>query len=156
MAGAIAHYKGKYESEQDDRKYFQSLHDSNISYASDKEFKKAIDSFNLPISSRHIDEVNHITTRTESIVKTTIYDTLINGNRYHYTKWNNGYSSIDGVFEQGARLTHRDTLDIILAWHNTKRFLGIFGYARKDSLQIYNKDPDSKILIHSFRRLKKK
>ena len=50
-------------------------------------------------------------------------------------------------------MTHKDTLDVVLHRKPTKKFLFI-KYAKKDTLEILNKDVNSKYNIRSFRRKK--
>ncbi len=142
----------KYHKEKNKKEFFESLHNSNISYADKHEFKKAIDTLGLPEKTKFVQEVNHVNIRNEVYVKTILKDSVV---RKACIDWTDGYSSLIGCFSDSVKSVRKDTLDIVLVRKPTKWFLGIFGHAKKDSLVLHNKDPHAFYKIKSFRRLKK-
>ena len=151
FVAAFTFIYAEWRHEKQRREYFQDLHDSNISYANKKDFNNAIDSFKLPIKVRNVKEVNRIVTTTTNNVITTIRDSISGTTSLRCIDWSNNYSSLKGCFETGVKMTHKDTLDVVLHRKPTKRFLFI-KYAKKDTLEIFNKDPGSKYNVRSFRR----
>jgi len=153
FVGAFALVFSQWQHEKERREYFQSIQESNVSYAGKKDFNNAIDSFGLSIKNRNVEEVSRIVTTTTNNVITTIKDSVSGTNNLRCIDWSNNYSSLKGCFETGVEMTHKDTLDVVLHRKPTKKFLFI-KYAKKDTLEIFNKDPSSKYNIRSFRRKK--
>lgn len=124
---------------------------SNVDYLTKGDFKKALDT--MGIKPKNVTEVTRVNSTTSTIIKTPVYDTIINEIPVHCVDWSNGYTSLNGCFETGAKLTHRDTLDLILKRIHTKRFLFI-KYAKIDSLLVQNKDPNSTYWVNRISRVR--
>lgn len=124
---------------------------SNVDYLTKGDFKKALDT--MGIKPKNVTEVTRVNSTTSTIIKTPVYDTIINEIPVHCVDWSNGYTSLNGCFETGAKLTHRDTLDLILKRIPTKRFLFI-KYAKIDSLLVQNKDPNSTYWVNRISRVR--
>lgn len=124
---------------------------SNVDYLSKSDFKKALDT--MGIKSKNVTEVTRVNTRTETIIKTPVYDSIIDSVQVHCVDWTNGYTSLNGCLESGAKLSHKDTLDLILKRVPTKKFLFI-KYRKLDSLLVQNKDPNSKYYVNRLSRVK--
>lgn len=128
--------------------YYQN-EKSNVDYVPRSEFNDSLKKWG--IEKKGVTEVTKITSTTTTLIKTPVYDTIINEIPLHCVNWSNGYTSLTGCFETGAKLTHRDTLDLILKRVPTKRFLFI-KYAKIDSLVIQNKDSNSKYTVNRISR----
>jgi hypothetical protein len=125
---------------------------SNVDYLTRGEFKDSAKAWG--VNPKGVKEVTKITSTTTTLIKTPVYDTIINEIPVHCVNWSNGYTTLNGCFETGAKLTHRDTLNAILKRVPTKKFLFI-RYAKIDSLVIQNKDSNSKYTVSRIVRDKK-
>lgn len=152
--GAIVFLYVKWKHSEESAQFWKSTHESNVSYANNKQFKASIDSFHIPVKDRNITEVNHVTTSTVNHIYTVLRDSLTRDSvRLHCINWSSRWSSLNGCIETGLTDIHKDTLDIALTTIPTKKFLFI-KFAKKDSIQIFNKDPASHYNIRSFKRIK--
>lgn len=117
---------------------------SNVDYLTRGEFKDSAKAWG--VNPKGVKEVTKITSTTTTLIKTPVYDTIISEIPVHCVNWSNGYTTLNGCFETGAKLTHRDTLNAILKRVPTKKFLFI-KYSKIDSLVIQNKDSNSKYTV---------
>lgn len=152
IVAALVFFYSEWRHTEKEKDFFKGLHDSNITYATKGEMRSAIDSLSIPGPVRNIKEVNNIHTHTETEFRTIIKDSLSGTQQLQCIDWHNGYSSLRGCFQTGIKMDHTDELNVVLHRKPTKKFL-FYKYAKKDTLEIYNKDPDSRYTIKSFRRL---
>ena len=124
---------------------------SNVDYLTRGEFNDSLKKWG--IEKKGVTEVTKITSTTTTLIKTPVYDTIINEIPLHCVNWSNGYTSLTGCFETGAKLTHIDTLDLILKRIPTKKFLFV-KYAKIDSLVVQNKDPNSSYRVGRVSRVR--
>jgi hypothetical protein len=125
---------------------------SNVDYLTRGEFKDSAKAWGY--KPKDIKEITRTYSNTTTIIKTGLNDSIIHDSiKVHCIDWSNGYTSLTGCFENGAKLTHRDTLDLILKRIPTKKFLFV-KYAKIDSLVVQNKDPNSSYRVGRVSRVK--
>lgn len=125
---------------------------SNVDYLTKGEFNDSAKAWG--IKPKNVKEITRTFSNTTTIIKTDIKDSVIHDSiPVHCVNWSNGYTSLNGCFETGAKLTHKDTLDLILKRVPTKKFLFI-KYAKIDSLVIHNKDSNSKYTVNRVSRVR--
>jgi hypothetical protein len=142
----------QWQHAKEESKRWEQNAKSNVDYLTRGEFKDSAKAWG--IKPKNVKEITRTFSNTTTIIKTDIKDSIIHDSiPVHCVNWSNGYTSLNGCFETGAKLVHKDTLDLILKRVPTKKFLFI-KYRKIDSLTVQNKDPNSKYTVNRISRVR--